>query len=117
MSDPEKNTLLYTCSGAANTGFLADSIARKMMKEGCGNMSCLAGPGANLPKFHESLKNMSQKIIIDGCSPACGKKIFENYGLKEYSHFVLTDFGVEKGKTEITESVISGTAARIKEKM
>jgi len=29
-------TLLYACSGAANTGYLADQVARKIMNDGCG---------------------------------------------------------------------------------
>jgi hypothetical protein len=31
-------TLLYACSGAANTGYLANQVARKIMNDGCGNL-------------------------------------------------------------------------------
>ena len=34
--------LLYACSGSANTGHLADQVARKLAREGAGKMTCLA---------------------------------------------------------------------------
>ena len=57
--DPVK--LLYACSGAANTGYLADNAARRLA--------------------------------------------------------VMTDFGVEKGKTEIIQELIAKTAFTVYEKI
>jgi len=37
-----KSRLIHSCSGAANTGEIADQISRKLAKEGYGNMTCLA---------------------------------------------------------------------------
>jgi uncharacterized metal-binding protein len=37
-----KSKLIYSCSGAANIGEMADQISRKLTKEGYGNMTCLA---------------------------------------------------------------------------
>jgi uncharacterized metal-binding protein len=109
-------TLLYACSGAANTGFLADQVARKIRQDGCGKMTCLAAVGAKLSGFIESAKSAAKNIVIDGCPVACEKKIFD--GLKlPYDHVILTDFGVEKGKTEITESVINDMTNKIKAKV
>ena len=104
--------LIYSCSGAANTGYLADSVSRKLMKEGKGKMTCLAAIGADLSGFIESAKSADKNIVIDGCPVACGKKIFEKNNLS-FTHFILTEFGVEKGKTEITEEVIN----RVKEEI
>lgn len=98
--------LIYSCSGAANTGFLADSTARKLAKEGKGKMTCLAAVGAGLSGFLESAKCADKNIVIDGCPVACGKKIFDANNL-DYEHYILTDLGVEKGKTEITVEVIN----------
>ena len=53
---------------------------------------------------------------MDGCPVACGKKIFERLGLP-YTHFVTTDFGVQKGKTEITEDLIDDIFKKISEKI
>lgn len=54
-------TLVYACSSAANTGYLADSIARKIMKDGSGKMTCLAAMGAELSGFIESAKCAKKK--------------------------------------------------------
>lgn len=50
--------------------------------------------------------------MIDGCSVSCGKIIFEKNNLP-YEHFVLTDFDVDKGKTEITTELIEVVSKKI----
>jgi uncharacterized metal-binding protein len=112
----DKVTLVYACSGAANTGLLADRVARIITKDICGKMTCLAALEAELPGFIESARSATKNVVIDGCPVACGKKIFEKLGL-EFSHYMTTDFGIEKGKTEITEKVVSEVKDRIKEKI
>lgn len=104
--------LVYACAGAANTGYLADQVARKLNREGAGDMTCLAAVGAGLSGFIESAKSADKNIVIDGCPVACGKKIFEGKGLS-FTHFVTTDFGVEKKKTEITQEVIDRVTGEI----
>jgi len=37
-----KSKLIYSCSGASDTGEMADQISRKLTQEGYGNMTCLA---------------------------------------------------------------------------
>ncbi|MBN2353341.1 MAG: putative zinc-binding protein [Spirochaetales bacterium] len=106
--------LLYACSGAANTGLLADRTARGLVSEGAGKMTCLAALGAGLSGFIESAKAADRNIVIDGCPVACGEKVFEKLGLP-FDHFMTTDFGVEKGKTAITEEVVKRTTEKIKE--
>lgn len=108
--------LIYSCSGAANTGYLSDSVARKLMKDNYGKMTCLAAVGAELSGFIESAKCASKNIVIDGCPVACGKKIFEKNNLS-CKHYILTDFNVEKGKTEITSEVINNITELMKEKI
>ncbi len=105
--------LLYACAGAANTGYLADQVARKLNREGAGDMTCLAAIGADLSGFLESAKSADKNIVIDGCPVACGKKMFEAKGLT-FTHFVATDFGVEKKKTVITQEVIDRVSAEIR---
>jgi len=47
MSDaPVK--LIYSCSGVANTGLLADRTARGLLQIGLGKMTCLAAMGKEL---------------------------------------------------------------------
>jgi uncharacterized metal-binding protein len=108
--------LLYACSGAANTGYLADNAARRLAKLGIGKMTCLAAMGGGLSGFVESAKAAGGNLVFDGCAVACGKKIFDNLGIP-YNHFVMTDYGVEKGKTEITSELIAKTAFTLAEKI
>jgi uncharacterized metal-binding protein len=112
----DKVKLLYACSGAANTGYLADNVSRRLAKRGIGKMTCLAGLGAGLSNYLESARAAGINLVIDGCPVACGKKIFGNLGIP-FRHFVVTDYGVEKGKTEITPEVIGKTAAEIEREL
>jgi uncharacterized metal-binding protein len=109
--------LIYSCSGAANTGFLADQVMRALNRDGLGSSTCLAAVGAELSGFIESARGANSNIILDGCRVSCGKRIFEAKGLP-YSQFIMTDFGVEKGKTAITgnvvQDIVDEIAARIK---
>jgi uncharacterized metal-binding protein len=108
--------LIYACSGAANTGFLADQVARKLAREGAGDMTCLAAMGADLSGFIESARAATKNIMIDGCPIACGKKIFEAKGIP-FEHFMMTEFGVQKGKTPITGDIIETVSQALKEKI
>ena len=105
--------LIYACSGSANTGLLADQVARKLAREGAGKMTCLAAVGAGLSGFLESARAASANLLIDGCPTACGKKTFENQGLP-FRHFVMTEYDVEKGKTPITEELIGSVSGAVK---
>jgi uncharacterized metal-binding protein len=105
--------LIYACSGAANTGLLADQVARKLAREGSGKMTCLAAVGAGLSGFLESARAVFANFVIDGCPVSCGKKIFENQGLP-LRHFVMTEYGAEKGKTPITEELIGKVSEALK---
>jgi len=100
----KKVKLIYSCSGAANTGYLADAVSRKLTESLVGNMTCLAAIAAEFSGFIESAK-CARNIIIDGCAIGCGEKVFEKKGLP-YERIVMTDFGVKKGKTEISQEVI-----------
>jgi len=110
-SDKETN-LIYACSGAANTGLLADQVMRTLNRDGVGASTCLAAMGADLSGFLMSAKNATRNIVLDGCKVACGAKIFEKNGLP-FRHFIMTDFDVEKGKTAITGDLIEAVSERI----
>lgn len=106
--------LIYACSGVANTGYLADRVARKLMRDGTGKMTCLAAIGAESSGFIESAKAADCNIVIDGCPISCGKQIFERLDIP-FTHYKTTDYGIEKGETEITEEIIDQTARKIAE--
>ncbi len=108
----DKTFIITACSGAANTGLLADQVARRLRAEKLGSMTCLAALGAELSGYVESARAASGNIVIDGCPVACGAKIYQRLGL-DCERYVMTDYGAEKGKTEITQALIDEVAARV----
>ena len=110
--DEREPNLIYACSGAANTGLLADQVMRALSRSGVGSSTCLAAMGAGLSGFIESARGATANVVIDGCKVACGKRIFEKNGLP-FRHFVMTDYGVEKGKTAITGELIEVVSERV----
>jgi uncharacterized metal-binding protein len=104
--------LVYACSGGANTGLLADQVARTLDARGEGKMTCLAAVGANLSGFTVSAQAAANNIVIDGCPVGCGARMFTEKELP-FDHFVTTDFGVTKGETPITEELIDSVADQI----
>jgi uncharacterized metal-binding protein len=103
--------LLYACSGAANTGLLSDMISRKLRTQEGYTMTCLAGLGADLSGFIETAK-AAKNIVIDGCPVRCGAKIFKKYDIA-FEHHILTEYGVEKGKTAITSALVNRIIKRV----
>jgi len=112
----DKTILITACSGAANTGLLADQVARALRADKVGSMTCLAALGAGLSGYVESSKAADRSIVIDGCPVGCGSKIYAKLGIP-CEQYVMTDFGVEKGKTAITPDVLSEVAAAVKAKI
>ncbi len=105
--------LLYSCSGCADMGLLADRVSRKLRDEGFARMTCLAGVGADIPGFVMSARGADENITIDGCSTACAKKCLERAGATATS-YILTDFGCVKGSTHVTDELVEKMCGIIK---
>ena len=104
--------LLYSCSGSSNAGEAADLVMRRLKKNDTGKGTCLAAVGADLAGFIASARAADKNIVIDGCSAACGRKIMDQKNL-EYVHFLLSDYGIEKGKTELTDKLLDEITGKI----
>jgi len=100
------NRLIFSCSGAADVGELADRASRELTKEGLGKMFCLTGVGGNVPGIVEKTKTADSRLVIDGCPVACAKKLMDNAGITDYAYLQLGSMGYEKGKTPVTEETI-----------
>jgi uncharacterized metal-binding protein len=87
--------IVYSCSGNANVGQIANKIMIQLDKNGYAKAVCLSGLGAGLSGFVKTAK-AGRSIVLDGCPTACGRKIFEIRGIEPYKHFVVTDFGIKK---------------------
>jgi len=94
-----ENKVVVTCSGAADLGYIADQVARKLSIENVCKMSCLALFATCSDKQIENFKSKEIKVI-DGCSLDCGKKVMEQRGIESYDYVRLTDYGYIKGETE-----------------
>lgn len=91
--------LIFPCSGAADVGEISDLASRALTKNGAGKMFCLAGIGGQVPGIVKTAKAAAKILIIDGCSIECARLCFEQAGISDYEHMVITDMGLEKGKS------------------
>ncbi len=105
--------LLYSCSGSADVGKLADLVSRKLRDDGYARMTCLAGIGADISGFIVSAQGADETITVDGCAQACARKSLERIGVSPRS-IVLSDMGYEKGKTTVTDELVRAAAGKIK---
>ncbi len=96
-----------SCSGASNAGEFADKITRLLDSSGDVNMNCLTkiaiGDAALIDKYKAAGGNA---IAIDGCTVHCAKKILEAAGVSGFTHITITDLGVQKGTTPVTQEHI-----------
>ena len=102
--------LIFACSGAADVGAIADQAARKLTRDGAGRMYCLAGIGGRVSGIMRSTEAAAGILAIDGCSQDCAKHCLEEAGFKEFEHMRVTDLGMGKGTSPVTEENIAKVA-------
>ncbi len=115
-NEQNTNRIVYACSGVANTGLLADLIARRWMKNGDARMSCLAAVGAADDDFITAAAGADENVVIDGCPKACGKRIFAAHRIA-ITHLKTTDFDVVKGETPINDELVARVGDRMREQI
>jgi len=99
--------LIFSCSGAADVGELADQTARKLTRNGKGKMFCLAGIGGRVGGIVKSTEAAASILAIDGCALDCAKKSLEEAGFNRINHLRLTDLGFAKGDTDVDSDSIA----------
>lgn len=104
--------MIFACSGAANTGAMADLAARKLAGDGVGKMYCLAGLGGDIQPIIDTTKAAGKVLAIDGCPTDCARRTLERVGFKDYLHMRVTDLGMEKGSSPVTDESIGKIAGR-----
>jgi uncharacterized metal-binding protein len=108
--DSGPTALVYSCSGAADTGEIADRAARRLNAEDKAWMSCLAGIGGRVSGLMANAAAAPALIAIDGCPQDCARKTLELAGFTNVKHVRVTDLGFKKGKTPATEEAIRQVA-------
>ena len=99
--------LIFACSGAADVGKLSDLAARQLTAAGAGKMFCLAGIGGRVSGIMATAGAAQAILAIDGCPLDCAKKTLENAGFTKFEHIRLSDLGMEKGKTAVTDEAVA----------
>lgn len=102
--------LVYPCSGAADTGEIADRAARRLAAENVAWMSCLAGIGARAGGLLANAAAAPVLIAIDGCPLDCAWKTLELAGFTHVKHVRVTDLGFKKGQSPVHEEAIRKVA-------
>ena len=104
--------LIFSCSGAADVGQISDLAARKLTSDGAGKMFCLAGVGGRVSGIMETTKAASATLAIDGCPLDCARKTLEEAGFNEFEHRRLSDLGMEKSKSPVTDERVDKVVRR-----
>ena len=104
----ENNTVktVFACSGAADLGEISDKVARELHLNGTRQMKCLAFISAGIQEMINSIKDTNM-LVIDGCPLDCGKLTMERNEIKDFCHLRLTDLGYIKGKTHVSDEVVT----------
>lgn len=102
--------LVYPCSGAADTGEIADHAARLLDSENKAWMSCLAGIGGRVSGLLASASGAPALLAIDGCPQDCARKTLELAGFTGIRHLRVTDVGLKKGHSPATEAHVRQVA-------
>lgn len=107
--------LIFTCSGSADVGEISDRSARKLSASGEGKMFCLAGIGGNISGIIASAKGAEKVLVLDGCHLDCGRKTMEEKGIINFLHLRVTDLGMQKSKSPVTDERITIVTEKGKE--
>ena len=102
--------LVFACSGAADVGAIADQAARQLAKAGKGKMFCTVGLGGKVEPILETTRAASAILAIDGCPLDCTKRSLTEAGFDQCLHLRVTDLGMTKGETEISDANVSKVA-------
>jgi uncharacterized metal-binding protein len=107
--------LIFACSGAADVGAISDLAARKLTKEGGAKMYCLAGVGGRVPGILAATAAASKILAIDGCPLNCVSETLKGAGFEKFEHLLVTNLGLEKGRSEPTDLNVATVAAKGRE--
>jgi uncharacterized metal-binding protein len=107
--------LIFACSGAADVGEVSDRAARRLSKDGVGKMFCLAGIGGKVELIIPAGKSASMILAIDGCGLDCARSCLEQAGFEDFQRLRITDMGMEKGRSPVTDQHITEVADIVKD--
>ena len=111
----KKKTIVYACSGCSDAGEIADSVARRLTREGAAQMSCLAGIGGRVKSLVMKAENAEHILVVDGCPLNCAAHTLKLAGFNKFDHLELHKIGIRKGSCPVTEERIAAGVEAAKE--
>jgi len=107
----------YACAGASNVGKYSYELAIALHERGSHALGCAAGVGADICGFTEGAKAENKvNLLLDGCPVGCLKAMFDNKGIDNYDHVVITEMGIKKeGKFETDSATTAILVSQIDE--
>jgi uncharacterized metal-binding protein len=106
---------MFSCSGAADTAEIGDRAVRALHKAGEAKMFCLAGISGKVELIEGNTQGADRLLVVDGCDSGCAKKTMEIGGFTGFTHLRVSDLGLEKGKSPVTDERIELVAAKLRE--
>jgi uncharacterized metal-binding protein len=106
---------MFCCSGAADTAEIGDRAVRVLHKAGDARMFCLAGIAGKVELIDVNSREADRLLVVDGCDSDCAKKTMELGGFTGFIHLRVSDLGMEKGKSPVTEERIGTVAVKLRE--
>jgi uncharacterized metal-binding protein len=103
----KKPTIVYACFGCSDAGEIADSVARRLTREGAAQMSCLAGIGGRVKSLVMKAENAERILVVDGCPLNCAAHTLKLAGFNKFDHLELHKIGIRKGSCPVTDDRIS----------
>ena len=89
-------TVVFTCSGAANVGQIANQAAVDLQQEGIAKMLCLSAVGSHNQEMIALGRSADRIVGIDGCGASCTKKTLEHAEITITDHVMVTDLSLAK---------------------
>ena len=107
--------LMFSCSDAADIAEIGDRAVRVLHKTGEAKMFCLAGIAAKVELIEVNTRGADRLLVVDGCDSDCAKKTMELGGFTDFIHLRVSDLGMEKGKTPVTDQRIDMVATKLRD--
>lgn len=97
--------LVYSCSGCSSAAQTANALALRLDREGEAQMSCIAGVGADIPRFVRQASSGRPILALDGCPLACVRESLKRHGVAPDRYLQLSEQGVKKRYGEDPQDV------------
>lgn len=100
MNDPNRQPLVYACSGASSAAQMANHIAIRLDRLGVAEMSCIAGVGGDVKPLVRTARSGRPILALDGCPLGCAARILQRHSIRPTWHIDLSQHGVPKRQHE-----------------